>query len=103
MKIVTGFSFVDLKWGGVYPGGNYLIFGSKKSGKTVLALKIIEYLTQNNHNTLLLTSDRKKSLEIQTASVYFEMEEPISNGLLSVIKIDDSFADYDKIKLSINC
>ena len=74
-KIVTGFSFLDQKWGGVYSGGNYFIFGSRKSGKTILALNIIDHLIQNNNNVLLVTSDRLKTLEILASSIYFDFSE----------------------------
>jgi len=97
-KILTGFSFLDHKWGGVYSGGNYFIFGSRKTGKTVLALKIIEYFSQSNYNTLLLTSERRKSLEIQASSVYFDINEAEKNGVLQIKKIDDSVNNLDKIK-----
>lgn len=101
-KILTGFSFFDQKWGGVYPGGNYLIFGKKKSGKTVLALNIIENLISSNYNVLLLTSQRKKSLEIQASSIYFDISEAISSGLLNVRKIETNSGDIEGLKNLIN-
>ncbi len=97
-KILTGFSFIDQKWNGVYPGGNYFIFGLKKSGKTILALNIIEYLINHSHKVLLLTSERKKSLEIQADSVYFEISEAASSGILKIEKIDENFNDFEKLK-----
>lgn len=101
-KILTGFSFFDQKWGGVYPGGNYLIFGKKKSGKTVLALNIIENLISSNYSILLLTSQRKKSLEIQASSIYFDLDEAISSGLLNIRKIEDDTSDIENLKNQIN-
>lgn len=101
-KIKTGFSFLDQKWGGVYQGGNYFIFGLKKSGKTILALNIIEQMVQSNLNTLLLTSERKKSLEIQASSVYFDIEEAISSSVLKVKKIDVNLNSIEKLKKIID-
>ncbi len=97
-KIVTGFSFLDQKWGGVYSGGNYFIFGSRKSGKTILALNIIDHLIQNTNNVLFITSDRIKNLEIQSSSIYFDMSEAIANGLLKIEKISSELNSLDKIK-----
>jgi archaellum biogenesis ATPase FlaH len=97
-KILTGFPFFDQKWGGAYSGGNYFIFGSQKSGKTILALGIIEHLVQSNFNTLLLTSERKKNLEIQASSVYFDIEEAISGGVLKVEKINSALVNLGNIK-----
>ena len=97
-KIKTGFSFFDQKWGGAYPGGNYFIFGSKKSGKTILALNIIENLVQANFSTLFLTSERKKSLEIQASSVYFDIEEATQSGTLKVEKLSQGIEDLENIK-----
>ena len=97
-KILTGFSFIDQKWNGVYPGGNYFIFGSKKSGKTILALNIIEHVISNNFNVLLFTSERKKSLEIQAASVYFDISEATAAGILKIERIDDKLNNFENLK-----
>lgn len=100
-KILTGFSFIDHKWNGVYSGGNYFVFGLKKSGKTILALNIIEYLINHNHKVLLLTSERRKSLEIQADSVYFDISEATDSGILKIEKIDDTLNDFENLKLVI--
>jgi archaellum biogenesis ATPase FlaH len=97
-KILTGFSFLDQKWGGVYPGGNYFIFGSKKSGKTILALNIIDKLVQNDNSVLLITSERNKNLEIQASSIYFDISEAIDSELLKIEKISDDLNSLEKIK-----
>ena len=98
LKIETGFTFLDQKWGGVYNGGNYLIYGSKKSGKTILSLNILENFVQSNHNSLLLTSERSKSLEIQASSIYFDIVEFTSNGMLRVERIKNVYEDIDDLK-----
>ncbi len=98
IKLNTGFSFLDQKWGGVYIGGNYFIYGSKKSGKTVLALNILENLLQAKNNCLLLTSERRKSLEIQASSIYFDITEFTENGSLKIEKIDDNYSDIEVLK-----
>lgn len=97
-KIKTGFSFLDQKWGGVYTGGNYVIIGAKKSGKTILALNIIDHLVHNNFNVLFLSSERKKSLEIQSASIYFDINESIGSGILKLKKINDELKDVENLK-----
>lgn len=97
-KINTGFSFLDQKWGGVYCGGNYFIFGSKKSGKTILALNIVDHLIQNSNNVLFITSDRIKNLEIQSSSIYFDISEAAANGLLKIEKISSDLNSLDKVK-----
>lgn len=101
-KIETGFSFIDQKWGGVYPGGNYLIFGPKKSGKTILALNMIEHLLENKHSVLFLTSDRRKSLEIQAASIYFDIKEALSESALAIDRLGGKNNSIEKIKSLIN-
>ncbi len=93
-KIQIGLPFLDQKWGGVYPGGNYIILGTKKSGKTFLALKIIEKFIQSGLTAYYLTNQRKKNIEIQAASLYFDIEESIKNGSLI-------FADPTRINKSI--
>ena len=95
-KILTGFNFLDKNWGGVYPGGNYFIFGPRKSGKTLLTLKILEYLS-NNSTCLFITEQRKKSLEIQASSIYFDIEEFITNGLIKVERIKEKTSDFKNI------
>ena len=101
-KILTGFSFLDQKWNGVYPGGNYFIYGSKKSGKTILSLNIIEHLLNNNHNILFITSERRKSLEIQASSVYFDINEATTQGTLKVERVTEDIDSIEKIKQIIS-
>ncbi len=96
-KISTGFNFLDKNWGGVYLGGNYLIFGPRKSGKTLLTLKILEYLANKNSTCLFITNERKKSLEIQASSLYFDIEDFISNGLIKVEILKDKTSDFDNL------
>ncbi len=98
IKISTGFDFLDKHWGGVYPGGNYLIFGPKRSGKTLLTLKILEHLANTNSNCLLITDERKKSLEIQASALYFDIDEFISNGFISVERLEEKSSDFESIK-----
>lgn len=97
-KIHTGFTFLDLKWGGVYPGGNYLIYGSKKSGKTLLALKIIEHLTLKKINTLLITNEREKTLEIQSNSLYFDINSELENGTLQINRLENEVLNFELIE-----
>ena len=97
-KIISGFSFIDEKWGGIYPGGNYLVFGPIKSGKSIFALNLVEYFSNSGVSVLYLTSERDKTIEIQTSSLLFDINEPIEKGFLSIQKLDNSFSDYAKIK-----
>jgi len=96
-KITTGFNFLDKNWGGVYSGGNYLIIGPKRSGKTLLQLKIIEYLSNKNLNCLLITNKRKKNLEIQASSLYFDMDEFTTSGLITVENISERLSSFDDL------
>ena len=97
-KIITGFNFLDNNWGGVYSGGNYLIIGPKRSGKTLLLLKMLEHLANANSSCLLLTTKRKKNLEIQASSLYFDLYEFTSSGLITVKKINERVSSFDSIK-----
>ncbi|MEE9431248.1 MAG: ATPase domain-containing protein [Melioribacteraceae bacterium] len=97
-KILTGFNFLDKNWGGVYPGGNYVIIGPKRSGKTLLMLKMIEHLATSNYSCLLLTPKRKKNLEIQASSLYFDLDEFTASGLITVEKINEKFSNFESIK-----
>ena len=101
-KILTGFSFLDQKWKGVYPGGNYFIYGSLNSGKTILSLNIIEHLLNNNHSILYITSERRKSLEIQASSVYFDINEATTEGALKVERVTEDIDNIEKIKQIIS-
>ncbi len=98
IKISTGFEFLDKHWGGVYPGGNYLIFGPKRSGKTLLLLKIIEHLANKQSGCLLITDERKKSLEIQASALYFDIEDFIANGFITVERLEEKTSDFESIK-----
>lgn len=54
-------------------------------------------LIQQDYNILLLTSQRYKALEIQSSSIYFDLDDSVSSGLLKIKKIDDSFNDFEDI------
>jgi archaellum biogenesis ATPase FlaH len=97
-KLKIGFSFLDQKWGGVYPGGNYFIIGSKFAGKTLLALKIIENFVISGFTTVLLSNQRTKNLEIQAASLSFYIEEPIKNERLLFLNTDDFLNSLENVK-----
>lgn len=97
-KLSVGFSFLDQKWGGVYPGGNYFIIGSKYAGKTLLALKIIENFINSGHKIILFSNQRMKNLEIQAASLLFDIEEPIKNGKLIFRKTDEFLNSIENLK-----
>lgn len=101
-KILTGFSFLDQKWGGIYPGGNYLVIGSKNAGKTLLALKMIENFISSNLTTVLISNQRIKNLEIQASSLYFNIDEPIKAGKLLFLKNDEIFQSFDSFKNFLN-
>ncbi|MBK8946160.1 MAG: hypothetical protein IPM32_12960 [Ignavibacteriae bacterium] len=101
-KILTGFSFLDQKWGGIYPGGNYLIIGSKNAGKTLLSLKMIENFISSNLTTALITNQRIKNLEIQASSLYFNIEDPIKTGKLLFTKNDEIFQSLENFRNFIN-
>ncbi len=97
-KILTGYNFLDKNWAGVYPGGNYLIFGPRKTGKTLLLLKMLEHLANNNFTSLFISNERKKSLEIQAASVYFDIDEYVSNGIIKVENLKEKTSDFENFK-----
>lgn len=100
-KILTGFSFLDQKWGGIYPGGNYLIIGSKNAGKMLLSLKMIENFISIDLATILITNQRFKNLEIQASSLNFNIESLITSEKLFLCN-DEIFQPFDSLKDFIN-
>ncbi|MCB0747987.1 MAG: ATP-binding protein [Ignavibacteriae bacterium] len=96
-KLQTGFSFLDQKWGGVYPGGNYIIIGSKNSGKTLLALNIIEKFISMGLTVLFLSNQRKKSLEIQASSLFFNIHESLSNQNLLFFNTNEFLTSFENL------
>ena len=100
-KILTGFSFLDQKWGGIYPGGNYLIIGSKNAGKLLLSLKMIENFISIDLVTILITNQRFKNLEIQASSLNFNIESAITSEKLFLCN-DKVFQPFDSLKDFIN-
>ncbi|MBK7979223.1 MAG: hypothetical protein IPK06_04250 [Ignavibacteriae bacterium] len=100
-KILTGFSFLDQKWGGIYPGGNYLIIGSKNAGKLLLSLKMIENFISIDLVTILITNQRFKNLEIQASSLNFNIESAITSEKLFLCN-DEVFQPFDSLMDFIN-
>lgn len=100
-KILTGFSFLDQKWGGIYPGGNYLIIGSKNAGKLLLSLKMIENFISIDLVTILITNQRFKNLEIQASSLNFNIESAITSEKLFLCN-DEVFQPFNSLMDFIN-
>lgn len=100
-KILTGFSFLDQKWGGIYPGGNYLIIGSKNAGKLLLSLKMIENFISIDLVTILITNQRFKNLEIQASSLNFNIESAITSEKLFLCN-DEVFQPFNSLVDFIN-
>ena len=64
----SGISLVDKAWGGLYLGGTYLLVGSRKSGRTTLALNFVKECLEQGEVCLYFTTRRPKELILHAAS-----------------------------------
>ncbi len=83
----SGFNFIDSKWGGLYEGGSYLIIGSRKSGRTLLALQAAIASAQEGETCLFFTNMRPKDLMIQAAALNFDIQEYMDENLIIVVRV----------------
>lgn len=97
-KITTGITFIDNNWGGFYPGGNYLFYGPKRTGKRLIGLKIVQHFFLSAQNILLITTERNKSLQIQAESINFDIEKAIDKKLLLIKRFQENSVDKNIIK-----
>ena len=83
----SGISLVDKKWGGFYRGGTYLLIGSRKSGKTLMALQYALECAKQKEVCLFFTSIRPKDLMIMAASIDFDLQYYMNKNLIIVIRV----------------
>lgn len=93
--IKSGFSFVDKNWGGVYRGGSYLVIGPRKSGRTMLSLQFAMQSVEDEESCLLFTNMRPKDLEIQAASLNFDLTSAMEEDQIIVVRISPPNYYYD--------
>lgn len=86
----SGISLVDKAWGGLYRGGTYLLIGSRKSGRTTLALNFVKECLEQKEVCLFFTIRRPKDLILHAASINFDIQSAISQNQLVVIRVDSS-------------
>ncbi len=91
--IPSGSDFIENNWGGFYTGGNYLIYGEKKSGKTLLALNFIKSSLQQKKRCIYFTNTIPKKIIIQAASIGFDAEKYLNNESLILFKTPESSGD----------
>ncbi|MEN8192440.1 MAG: RAD55 family ATPase [Bacteroidota bacterium] len=97
--IKSGFPLIDQKWGGIYKGGGYLIVGPRKSGKTLLSLKLAKESIQQSEKCLFFTTMRPKDLMIQAATIEFDLQKYMNNNSIIVVRVstpNDIYDDYDQ-------
>ncbi len=83
----SGFNFIDKKWGGVYEGGSYLVIGSRKSGRTLLALQFAMAAAEEGEVCLYFTNMRPKDLMIQAAALNFDIQKYMDKNLIIVVRV----------------
>lgn len=83
----SGISLIDKKWGGFYRGGTYLLIGSRKSGKTLMALQYALECAKQKEVCLFFTSIRPKDLMIMAASIDFDLQYYMNKNLIIVIRV----------------
>lgn len=83
----SGISLIDKKWGGFYRGGTYLLVGSRKSGKTLMALQYALECAKQKEVCLFFTSIRPKDLMIMAASIDFDLQYYMNKNLIIVIRV----------------
>ena len=93
--IPFGFSFIDMKWGGVYRGGSYLLMGSRKSGRTLLGLQFALEAAKSKEVCLYFTNMRPKDVMIQAASLDFDIQSYMNQNLIIVVRVAPPNDIYD--------
>lgn len=93
--IPFGFSLIDMKWGGVYRGGSYLLMGSRKSGRTLLGLQFALEAAKSKEVCLYFTNMRPKDVMIQAASLDFDIQSYMNKNLIIVVRVAPPNDIYD--------
>jgi len=83
----SGIPLVDLAWGGLYRSGTYFLIGSRKSGRTLLALQYALECAQRREVCLFFTTMRPKDLLIHAASIDFDLQDYMNQNLIIVVRV----------------
>jgi circadian clock protein KaiC len=83
----SGIELVDQAWGGFYKGGTYLLFGPRKSGRTLLGLQYAMQTAKQKEICLYFTTMRPKDLMIHAASIDFDLQSYMNQNLIIVVRV----------------
>ena len=84
--IPSGSEFIENTWGGFYSGGNYLLYGERKTGKTLFALNFIKSSLKERKKCIYFTNSNPKKIIIQAASIGFDAEKYLNDESLIIFK-----------------
>ncbi len=83
----SGISLADKAWGGLYPGGNYLLTGPHKSGRTIMSLQFAKECVQQKQVCLYFTTMRPKYLMISAASINFDLQQYVNQNMIILVRV----------------
>jgi len=84
---ISGISLADKAWGGLYPGGNYLLTGPHKSGRTIMSLQFAKECVQQKQVCLYFTTMRPKYLMISAASINFDLQQYVNQNMIILVRV----------------
>jgi KaiC/GvpD/RAD55 family RecA-like ATPase len=86
--IPSGISLVDEAWGGFYRGGTYLLFGPRKSGRTLVGLQYARECVRQEEICLYFTSMRPKDLMINATAIDFDLQSSMNENKVVVVRVN---------------
>jgi len=86
-KIASGIDEIDQTWGGLYAGGVYLVFGRNSSGRNHAAHLFLSTGAEAGRKVALVSSARRRDLDIQAAAVGFDLEAALARNRLEVLNL----------------
>ncbi len=85
-KTLTGISFFDARYGGIYRGRTTLVSGRSGAGKTVMALQFIKRGLEQGERCLMLSARIAADLIIYAEALGFPIGEAINSGNLILLE-----------------
>lgn len=94
-KTLTGVTFFDADYGGVFRGRSWLVCGRKATGKTLLGLQFIRQGLLQNERCLMLSAMQAADLSICATTMNLPLSESLEAGNLILLEYNDFIPGRD--------
>lgn len=86
-KVPSGIDILDQAWDGLFRGAAYLLYGSARSGRDLVALQLARTAVAGGEPCVLISPRRPRDLSLQAATIGFDVEDAVERGNLRLLRV----------------